>query len=69
MNLDEFIQQLKKLRLDCPTKIVSLPPHTNGLPTGSYNLEPLLKCIVMSLEGNEFAYRKGGQHDGSRRTY
>lgn len=67
--LDEFIQQLKQLKLDCPNTVVSLPTHTSGLPEGSYNLELLLKIIVMNLEHNLPSSWKGVLNDTSRRTY
>lgn len=69
MNMDEFIQQLKKLKLDCPNTVVVLPPHTHGLPFGSYNLELLLKIIVMNLEHNLPSSWKGVLNDTSQRTY
>ena len=57
MNLDEFIESIRELKSTCPMTVIVLPPHTKGLPDGSYNLELLLECIARNLEGNRPACR------------
>lgn len=64
MSLEKFIESLRELKLKSPATIVCLPPHTRGLPDGSYNLEFLLECIALNLEGKRPACRKRRNRDG-----
>ena len=56
--LEEYIESLRKLKAVSPATIICLPPHTKGLPEGSYNLQLLLECIALNLEGKRPACRK-----------
>lgn len=62
--LEKYIELLRKLKAESPATIICLPPHTRGLPVGSYNLELLLEMIVLNLEGNRPACRKEKMNNG-----
>lgn len=50
--LERYIESLRELKRQCPATIICLPPHSVGLPEGSYNLELLLEMIACNLEGH-----------------
>lgn len=51
--LERFIKSVRELKAKSPSSIIILPPCTKGLPLGSYNLELLLECIALNLEGKK----------------
>lgn len=50
---DIFIKTVRELKEKCPMEVIVLPPHSKGLPVGSYNLEVLLESIALNLEGKK----------------